>query len=117
TERRADDVWLGAVDARRDVLGDPTLVVDRVQPVAVDSENERASGDPRERRGHATAAPPHVVRNHRLGQGDVAVGVEASRELVAVKVEVTLDRVAAATAERTDAALPRPREALVQLGR
>ena len=35
-----------------------------------------------------------------LDEGDVAVGVESPGELVAVEVEVALDRVAAAAAER-----------------
>ncbi len=51
---------------------------------------------------------------HRLDQGDVAVGVESAGELVAVEVEVTLDGVASAVAERSDPALPGACEPLVQ---
>ena len=50
----------------------------------------------RERRGDAAAAAADVVVVHRLDEHDVGVRVEAARELVAVVLEVRLDRVAAA---------------------
>src|SRR5690606_17602073 len=47
--------------------------------------------DPRERRRVPATVPADVVGEHRAGERDVAVGVEAQRELGAVVVEVGLD--------------------------
>ena len=53
-------------------------------------------GDGRQRGGDAAAVAADVVVVHRLRQHEVGVGVEAPHQLVAVVVEVGLDRVATA---------------------
>src|SRR5690606_24682230 len=56
-------------------------------------------------------------RVHRLDEHEVAVRVEAPRELVPMEVEVALDGEAPAPAHRVEAALPAAREAVVELAR
>ena len=71
-------------------------------------------------RARAAATPP---RSRPMScefiasdEHQVAVGVEAAGELVAVEVEVALDGEHAAAAERAEAALPAALEAVVELG-
>ena len=66
-------------------------------------------------RGHeAAAAAADVVVVHRVAEHDVAVRVEALGELLALVVEVALDRVPPAR-ERVFVALVTPAEALLEL--
>ncbi len=105
------------VDRRTDAAEDALLPVDREQPVAVDAEHERAGRDLRQRVFDAAPTPTHVVRVHRLDEGQVAVRIEPAGELVAVEVEVALHGEPAAAAERAHARLPRPLKAQIELGR
>lgn len=57
------------------------------------------------------------VRVHRLNEGDVRVRVEATRELVAVEVEVRLDGESSPGTQWADLALPAAFEPAVQLRR
>src|SRR6185437_17064743 len=57
-----------------------------------------------------------VVRVHRIGENEVAVGIEPAGELVAVKAQVALDGEQSAPAERAEPALPAALEAVVELG-
>ena len=115
-ERRRDHDRRIAVDAAGQVRGDRPLLLDGEEPVAVDAEHERAGRHPPERLGERAAAARDVVRVHRLDEAEVAARVEASRELVAVEVEVALDREAPALAERVEHPLPRALEPLAELG-
>ena len=104
------------VDAGRtgDELGELLLEPQRVEPVRRDAGERHRAGDAGER-GADTAAPAtDVVVVHRLRQRDVGVGVEARRQLLAVVLEVRLDRVAAAV-ERLLVALAAAPEALGEL--
>ena len=92
-----------AIECVADTSCNLVLPVNREQPVAVDPEHERARGDASERVFDATAIAPDVVRVHRIDEADVGVGVEPAGEPVAVKVEVGLNREAAAVTDRADA--------------
>src|SRR3954470_5784066 len=82
------------------VPGDPgcelVLQPQGVEPVGRDPADRDLAGDARQRGGDAAAPASDVVMVHRPRQGDVRVRVEAPRELLAVVLEVRLDRVAAA---------------------
>src|ERR1039457_5056355 len=66
-----------------------------VEAVAVDSRDEGACPYPAQRGGRSAAAAADVVTVHRLGQRDVAAGVESPGELVGMVVKIGLDGVPA----------------------
>ena len=47
-------------------------------------------------------AATDIVRVHGANQGDVAVGIESSNELVAVKIKVALNGIFTALSQWTD---------------
>jgi hypothetical protein len=90
--RRRDDAHAPRPgDAGREVL----LLGERVEAVAVDSRDEGACPYPAQRGGRSAAAAADVVTVHRLGQRDVAAGVESPGELVGMVVKIGLDGVPA----------------------
>src|SRR5690554_2340131 len=101
-ELRVDDHRFVAVDVVGEVLGDLGLALNREQPVAVDPDDQACGRDPAQGLRHPASVTTDVVRVHRVHQRHVAVGVESAAELVAVKVEVTLDGELASAAERVD---------------
>ena len=86
----------------------------REKSVTVDAEDQRGHCRSRESLLHGSTTARHVMRTHGLHEGDVTVGVEAARELVAVEVEVAFDRVASAFAPRADVTLPRALKSFIQ---
>ena len=61
----------------------------------------------------AGATPADVVRVHRRNQSDVAIGIEAPYEFVAVEIQVALHRVLAILRKRTYLGLPASTKTLV----
>jgi hypothetical protein len=77
----------------RDEIGELVLEPEGVEAVARDAGDRDFGSDTGKRFGNAAPAPPDVVVVHRLRKHDVRVGVEPPGELVAVILEVRLDRV------------------------
>ena len=69
-------------------VGDPLLLVQRVEPVAVHAGHQRPRRHPLQRRLDTAPAAADVPAVHGLGQQHVAAGVEPAGELVGVVVEV-----------------------------
>ena len=76
---RLDDRQHRPVVGGGDLLRQPQ----RVEPVGGHAGDVQRAGVPGQGGGQATATAADVVAVHRLGQHDVAVRVEASRELAA----------------------------------
>jgi len=85
-------VGVAAADVIRQMFRECNLLGEGKQPVGINSEDERAGGDASDHVGERAAVASDVVRVHCFHQRDVGVRVESPRELVAVKVEVGLDR-------------------------
>ena len=92
-EVRVDDVQPGT---RRKEVGEFLLQPQRIEPVGRDAADDDRHRDPAQRGSHAAPAAADVVGVHRLGQRDVAAGVEARGQLAGVVVQIGLHRVAAA---------------------
>ena len=89
---RAVHLGVDGVDARSaGHVDDLARLVRRVEDVAVDPDRQDGRPHPGERRLGPAPAPAEVVQVHRLGQQQVAVGVEPPHELVALVLEVALD--------------------------
>ncbi len=67
----------------------------RVEAVGVDRHDGAVGADAARAARQTAPVPPHVMGVHRLGQDDIGVGVEPSRQLAGVVVEVGLDGEAA----------------------
>ncbi len=79
------------VPRRTRTVADQSLLVGGIQHVAPDPDRERGHLDSGHRRFETAAPAAHVVQIHCLADDEIAVGVEAAHELVAVMVEVALD--------------------------
>ena len=90
----------------------------RVEAVGVDRHDGAVGADAAQGNRHAAPVPTHVVGVHRLGQDEIGVRVETSRQLAGVVVEVGLDGEATSVtrAQRVLAELGGATEALVELG-
>src|ERR1700677_3626946 len=76
-------------------LGQLILQTKRIEAIRIDAEHRGAALNGAERRSHSAASAAHIVMVHRLTQDDVAVCVKATSELLAVILQVGLDRVLA----------------------
>ena len=67
---------------------DALLAEEGKETVGNDAQYERGDRNRGEDLVDVAAPPTHIVRIHGLHQDEVAVGIEPTRELVAVEVEV-----------------------------
>lgn len=88
TVQALDDVQ--RIRARSEV-DDALLLLDREEPVRVDSDNGKRRGDRAKRRIDSPAAPADVEQAHRIREGNVGVGVEATGQFLCVMIEVRPD--------------------------
>jgi hypothetical protein len=82
------------------VGGELVLLLHREQPVAGNTEDQGGMRDGPQNLGEFPAVPGDIVGVHRVHQDEIAVGVKASGELVAVEIEVALHREATVVAQR-----------------
>ncbi len=76
------------------------LLLHREQPVAGNTEDQGGVGNRPQHLGEFPAVPGDIVGVHRVRQDEIAVGVKAPGELVAVEIEVALHREATVVAQR-----------------
>src|SRR5665647_24063 len=87
----------------------------RIEPVGVNRHDDQVGRHTFQRGLYPTATTTNVVGDHRLGEHHVGVRVEPVRQLVGVVVEVALDGVATAPAQRLLLTLSLTTEAVVEL--
>ena len=87
--------------AARQGLGQRTGLVREVQAVRVHGRHQELGGGRPRDSPEASAAAADVVAHERLGEDDVAVGVEAADQLVGLVVQVAFHLVAAAPGQRS----------------
>lgn len=92
----ADNLQLTAKEFARHMLGNELLSRDWEEAIAVQTKHESLAGDFRKSSLYALPAPTYIVRVHRVHKSDVAICIEPADKLIAVEIQVALDRELAA---------------------